>query len=73
MVNVLCPNYIKIKDLLRKYVSKINLSENVIENSIYFLYNSAKLNSNDDRTIEDLKMRNDAIIIVIDKSAVIGA
>ena len=72
-VPILCPNNIKIKDLLRKYVSKIGLGENVIDNAIYFLFNGAKLNSNDNRTIEDIRMYNNTIIIVIDRAAVIGA
>ena len=72
-VNVLCPNDIKIKDLLKKYITKIGLGENVIDSSIYFLFNGAKLKGNDNRTIEELRMFNFSIIIVIDKDAVIGA
>jgi hypothetical protein len=72
-ITVLCNPKVRIKDLLRKFVEKIGVSENVIDDSFYFLYNGCKIKKNENKTIEEMHMLNCSVIIVIDKSAVLGA
>jgi hypothetical protein len=72
-ITVLCNPKVRIKDLLRKYVEKIGVSENAIDDSFYFLYNGCKIKKNENKTIEEMHMLNCSVIIVIDKSAVLGA
>jgi hypothetical protein len=72
-VNVLSPSDITVKDLLLKYVSKLGLGENVIDSAIYFLFSGARLKKDNEKKIYELGMMNGAIIIVIDRNALIGA
>ena len=72
-VSVSCSPSIKMKDLLKKYVEKIGISENVIDNAIYFLFNSFKIKKDENKTIEEMGIFDCAIILVIDKNSVIGA
>jgi hypothetical protein len=72
-VSVLCSPSIKMKDLLIKYVQKIGVSENVIDNAIYFLFNGSKIKNDENRTLEEMGIYNCSIILVIDKNSVIGA
>ena len=72
-VNVLSPSDITVKDLLLKYVSQLGLGENVIDSAIYFLFSGARLKKDNEKKIYELGMMNGAIIIVIDRNALIGA
>ena len=72
-ISILCNPNIKMKDLLKKYVKKIGASEDIIDDSIYFLYNGAKIKKDENKTLNELNMINCSIIIVIDKNAVVGA
>ena len=72
-VNVLSPSDITVKDLLLKYVSKLGLGENIIDSAIYFLFSGARLKKDNEKKIYELGMMNGAIIIVIDRNALIGA
>ena len=72
-INVLSPSDITVKDLLLNYVKKIGLGENVIDSAIYFLFSGSRLKKDDESKIYELGMMNGAIIIVIDRNALIGA
>ena len=72
-INMLVPDNIQIKEVLVKYVLRIGLEPDVIDNAIYFLYGGNKIKKNERRTIREMYMLNGAIIIVIDKKGIIGA
>ena len=72
-VNVLSPFDISVKDLLKNYVTKMGLGENVIDSGIYFLFNGGKLKKDEKKNIYELGILNGTIIIVIDRNAVMGA
>ena len=72
-ISVLCNPNIKMKDLLKQYAKKIGASEDIIDDSVYFLYNGAKIKKDENKTLNELNMINCSIIIVIDRNAVVGA
>ena len=59
------------KDLMRKYVQKIGLSEDVINRDIIFLFNGGKMDPNSPEDIG--KLPDFASITVIDQNNIIGA
>ena len=72
-INMLVPDNIQMKEVLVKYVLRIGLEPDVIDNAIYFLYGGNKIKKKERRTIREMYILNGAIIIVIDKKGVIGA
>ena len=72
-INVLVPATAKMKDVLVKFVSKIGLSENDIDNTIIFIYSARKIKKNEKKTLIEMGILNGAIIITMDKSGVSGA
>ena len=72
-INMLVPDTSRMKDVLEKYVLRIGLGPEVIDNAVYFLYGGNKIKKNEKRTIREMFMLNGAVIIVIDKKGVIGA
>ena len=54
-------------------MNKINISENMIENGIYFFLNGRLLETNSELYIEELKTPNITKITVLDDNNEIGA
>ena len=66
--------YTKISKVLKLYCKKIGLGKAAIGKEIIFLYNKAKLEINDNRTIEEISGgKNNIEIIVYDLGGVLGA
>ena len=61
-----------IEELLKKYIRKIGLAENVIGKDIMFLYNGAQLDTKSKQSIGSM-FRNTAVITVYDVHGIIGA
>ena len=72
-VNVLIPPTTKMKDVLIKFVNKIGLKEDDIDNTIIFIYSARKIKKNEKRSLIEMGILNGAIIITMDKSGVLGA
>ena len=62
---------ITIKELIKKYMNKIGLSENYIGKDIIFLFNGGKMDINSEETIK--KYQDFFAITVFDQNNVIGA
>ena len=62
---------ITIKELIKKYMNKIGLSENYIAKDIIFLFNGGKMDINSEETIK--KYQDFFAITVFDQNNVIGA
>ena len=62
-----------MKDVLIKFVTKIGLTENDIDNTIIFIYSARKIKKNENRTLYEMGILNGSIIITMDKSGVLGA
>ena len=48
------PENIKISELLSKFMKKMKLNENLIDDRIFFLFNGFRLKKNDERTLSEL-------------------
>lgn len=72
-MNIVCPLNMKIKDLLVQYVLRLGLGPNVLGDSLFFLFNGAKMNKNDERSVFDLGLNAGSNIIVLDLKGVIGS
>ena len=72
-ITVLVPETAKTKDVLVKFVSKIGLTENDIDNTIIFIYSARKIKKNENRTLNEMGILDGSIIITMDKSGVLGA
>ena len=66
------PENIKISELLSKFMKKINLDENLIDDKIFFLFNGYRLNKNDVRNLSEIGISNLSTILVIDSANIIG-
>ena len=65
------PNDTTIKELLKKYVEKIGLSEKVIGTDLIFLFNGGRMDTNSEDSIQ--KFQDFSSITVFDQNNVIGA
>ena len=66
------PPYISIKQLIRNYISKLGLGENVLDGSLVFLFNAAILNVNDETPVSSV-FKNNTAITVLDVKELIAA
>ena len=64
---------IGLRDALKLYMNKIQLSENYIGNQIVFLFNGRKLDHESNEPIKTFKIVNSSKITVFDQGNVIGA
>ena len=64
------PPYISIKQLIRNYISKLGLGENVLNGSLIFLFNAAVIDVNDETPVCFLFKNNTAITIVDVKNVI---
>ena len=71
-ISVTCPASTRIKDIIRNFIKKANISEKD-SNLLYYIYNGHKLDKNENRTIAEMGMLNTSAIVVIDSNSVIGA
>jgi hypothetical protein len=62
-----------IKDALIKFCNKVGISLSCVENGLYFLFDASKLNCEDNRTLEQIGIKDCHSITVVDSSNVIGA
>jgi len=72
-VNLVVPEDAKMSDVLVQYVLKINLGPEVIDKDIYFLFGGRKLKKNERKTLQQLFIMDSSVIIVVDKSGILGA
>ena len=70
-VIISAPKNTTIKDLIKQYIKKINISENHIGKDIIFLFNGEKMNPHSEKTLQDFPFF--AVITVFDQNNVIGA
>ena len=66
------PENIKVSDLLTKFMKKLKVSEQLIDDKIFFLFNGYRIRKNDERNTIELGMSDGASIIVIDSNAILG-
>ena len=72
-MNIICSSNLKIKDLLLKYINRLGLGPGVIGSSIFFLFNGAKLDINENRTVGEMGMTSGTTVVVLDIRGVIGS
>lgn len=72
-MNIVCPINMKIKDLFVQYAIRLGLGPNVLGDSLFFLFNGAKISKNDNRTVFQLGLSAGSNIIVLDLKGVIGS
>jgi len=72
-LNFICPCNLKVKDLLIKYINRLGLGPAVMGKLIFFLFNGAKLDINENRTVIEMGMSSGTTIIVLDLKGVIGS
>ena len=66
-------NTTPLKEILKKYMEKIGLPENLIGTEIFFLFNGQKVDTNSEETPKQLKYKNMVAFTVFDQGNVIGA
>jgi len=72
-VNLVVPEDAKMSDVLVQYVLKIKLLPEVIDKDIFFLFGGRKLKKNERKTLQQLFIMDTSVIIVVDKSGILGA
>lgn len=66
------PDRIPVKELLKRFARKINLSESYIGTKVLFLFNGRKLDHESLEDIQKVGIRNNFNITVFDNGNVIG-
>ena len=62
-----------LKEILKKYMDRIGLPQNLIGTEIFFLFNGSKVDTNSEATPKELKYQNMVAFTVFDQGNVIGA
>ena len=66
------PLNIRICDLLSAYVKKLNLSENLIDKELIFLFNGGQLKKDEQKTVSEFGFKNHDWITVLDQGNILG-
>ena len=72
-VNMVVPYNAKLEDILVKYVTKVGVGPNTIDQDIYFLFGGNKIKKDDKRTAQEIGMIDGSVVIVLDKKGIIGS
>ena len=72
-VNMIVPYNAKLEDILVKYVTKVGVGPNTIDQDIYFLFGGNKIKKDDQRTAQEIGMIDGSVVIVLDKKGIIGS
>jgi hypothetical protein len=72
-IMMICPFSLKVKDLLCQYVSRMGLSNSVIGNGLFFVYNGLKINENEEKNISEYFLKGIPNILVLDTKNILGA
>ena len=72
-IMMICPYSLKVKDLLCQYVSRMGLSNSVIGNGLFFVYNGLKINENEEKNISEYFLKGIPNILVLDTKNILGA
>ena len=72
-VNMVVPYNAKLEDILVKYVTKVGVGPNTIDQDIYFLFGGNKIKKDDQRTAQEIGMIDGSVVIVLDKKGIIGS
>ena len=70
---VIAPASMQMKDLFKKYILKIGLEENILGKDIFFISNAIRLDVNETKTISEMKLYDNSLILVMDTQNLIGA
>ena len=65
------PLNIRICDLLSAYVKKLNLSENLIDKELIFVFNAVRLKKDEQKTVSEFDFKNHCSIIVWDRGNIL--
>ena len=71
--NVIAPNTMKVKDLFINFITKLGFSTDIIGKDVFFVYNALRVDHNENRTINEMKIIDFSQIYVIDTKGVIGS
>ena len=71
-INIIAPIDIKVKDLLLTYAKKMEINPDLFRKEIYFLFNSYKININEDKDLTSFGLKDGDKIIVMDSKVKIG-
>ena len=64
---------LKIKDLLKEFITKIGFNVPVLSKDINFLHNGESLKINEERTVDEMRIYDNQAILVVDTKGIIGA
>ena len=67
------PINLKIKDLLKEFITKIGFNVTVLSKDINFLHNGESLKINEERTVDEMRIYDNQAILVVDTKGIIGA
>ena len=70
---VIAPKNIQMNDLFKHYVQKIGLDESVLDNDLFFISNANKININETKTIDEMGITDNHLILVMDSKNLVGA
>ena len=70
---VIAPASMQMKDLFKKYILNMGLEENILGKDIFFISNAIRLDVNETKTISEMKLYDNSLILVMDTQNLIGA
>ena len=70
---VIAPVNMRMKDLFKKYILNLGLEENILGKDIFFISNAIRLDVNETKTISEMKLYDNSLILVMDTQNLIGA
>jgi hypothetical protein len=70
---IIAPINLRMIDLFKYYVRKIGLSEYVLGKDLFFISNANKIDVKETRTIKEMGITDNQLILVIDAKNLVGA
>ena len=70
---IIAPINLQMKDLFKYYVRIIGLSEYFLGKDLFFISNANKIDVNETRTIKEMGMTDNHLILVMDAKNLVGA
>ena len=66
-------NTLKTKDLFIKFITRLGFTKELLDKNIAFLFNGIKIDHNEEKTLREMGIGDNSIIVTMDLKGIIGA
>ena len=72
-INLVTSENMKLAELFKEFVKKIGFDTDILKSDIYFLFRGERMNKDEQRSLREMHLVDNSVILVLDVKGIIGA